>query len=149
MRCARLLSYLMIEFEVPIVVKQAIKCARIFFFGLVDFSKLDLSFTEELKNALESQESNSELLKTIKNEFIANSLQRIGSRVSLSHQDPVQNSQEHKDSEKEESKEEDEDKTNDKKYVVYANINSQNEDFTFLVTALFHWENLYPRIQPT
>jgi hypothetical protein len=32
------------------------------------------------------------------------------------------------------------DKTKGKKYVVYANINSQIEDFTFLVTSLYHWE---------
>jgi hypothetical protein len=37
MRCAKLLAYLMIEFEVPVVVRHAIRCARIFFFGLVDF----------------------------------------------------------------------------------------------------------------
>ena len=40
----------------------------------------------------------------------------------------------------------------EKKYVVYANINSQIEDFTFLVTALYHWEVLYPAVsltQPT
>ena len=44
------------------------------------------------------------------------------------------------------------DGTEGKKYVVYANINSQTEDFTFLVTALYHWEKLHPAIsltQPT
>lgn len=40
MRCAKLLSYLMIEYEVPVVVRHAVRCARIFFFGLVDFHKL-------------------------------------------------------------------------------------------------------------
>jgi hypothetical protein len=47
MRCAKLLAYLMIEFEVPVVVRHAIRCARIFFFGLVDFEKLDLYHSEE------------------------------------------------------------------------------------------------------
>jgi hypothetical protein len=28
--------------------------------------------------------------------------------------------------------------------VVYANINSSDEDFSFLITALYHWESLYP-----
>jgi len=28
--------------------------------------------------------------------------------------------------------------------VVYANINSSDEDFSFLLTALYHWETLYP-----
>ncbi len=32
----------------------------------------------------------------------------------------------------------------EKQYVVYANINSTDEDFTFLITALYHWETLYP-----
>ena len=42
MRCAKLLAYLMVEYEVPVVVRQAIRCARIFFFGLVDFERLQL-----------------------------------------------------------------------------------------------------------
>ena len=41
MRCAKLLSYLMIEYEVPMVVRHAVRCARLFFFGLVDFHKLE------------------------------------------------------------------------------------------------------------
>jgi hypothetical protein len=32
----------------------------------------------------------------------------------------------------------------DKQYVVYANINSSEEDFSFLITALYHWETMYP-----
>ena len=44
---------------------------------------------------------------------------------------------------------EDLDRTEGRRYVVYANINSQIEDFSFLVTALFHWEELYPAICPT
>ena len=28
--------------------------------------------------------------------------------------------------------------------MVYANINSTEEDFSFLVTALYHWEKLHP-----
>ncbi len=35
-------------------------------------------------------------------------------------------------------------KTEEKVYVVYGNINSNEEDFSFLITALYHWENLYP-----
>jgi len=35
------------------------------------------------------------------------------------------------------------------KHVVYANINSQIEDFTFLITALYHWEKQRPAIAPT
>ncbi len=27
---------------------------------------------------------------------------------------------------------------------MYANINSGEEDFSFLITALYHWETLYP-----
>lgn len=40
MRMAKLLAHLLIDFEVPAVVKAAVRCARPFFFGLVDFSKL-------------------------------------------------------------------------------------------------------------
>ena len=32
---------------------------------------------------------------------------------------------------------------------MYANINSQNEDYTFLITALYHWELRRPAIAPT
>lgn len=28
--------------------------------------------------------------------------------------------------------------------MVYANINSSEEDFSFILTALYHWEKLYP-----
>jgi len=43
MKCARLLSYLMTDFEVPVVVRQAIRCARLFFFGLVNFKNLNFA----------------------------------------------------------------------------------------------------------
>ena len=28
--------------------------------------------------------------------------------------------------------------------MVYANVNSSEEDYSFLITALYHWETLYP-----
>lgn len=42
MRCARLLAFLMLEYEVPIIVRHAIRCAQIFFRGAVDFERLEL-----------------------------------------------------------------------------------------------------------
>lgn len=27
---------------------------------------------------------------------------------------------------------------------MYGNVNSNDEDYSFLITALFHWENKYP-----
>ena len=30
--------------------------------------------------------------------------------------------------------------------MVYANINSSEEDFSFLLTALYHWETQYPTL---
>ncbi len=27
---------------------------------------------------------------------------------------------------------------------MYANVNSSDEDYSFLITALYHWENKYP-----
>lgn len=41
-------------------------------------------------------------------------------------------------------KKEDKKPEDDKLYVVYANINTTEEDFSFLVTALYHWEEKYP-----
>lgn len=35
-------------------------------------------------------------------------------------------------------------KDEEKLYVVYANINSSDEDFSFLITALYNWESMYP-----
>ena len=29
-------------------------------------------------------------------------------------------------------------------FAVYLNINSQDEDFMWLLTALYHWENRHP-----
>ena len=40
MRVARLLVYLLVDNDYPAVVKQAVRSARCFFFGLVDFTKL-------------------------------------------------------------------------------------------------------------
>jgi hypothetical protein len=33
----------------------------------------------------------------------------------------------------------------EEKFVVYANINNTEDDFTFLLTALYHWEEATPR----
>jgi len=52
MRCAKLLAYLMVEFEVPAIVRHAIRCAKIFFYGAVDFEKLDLYSCSSLAKAL-------------------------------------------------------------------------------------------------
>jgi hypothetical protein len=42
----------MIEFEVPVIVRHAIRCAKIFFFGLVDFRKLELYQGAELQKIM-------------------------------------------------------------------------------------------------
>lgn len=34
----------------------------------------------------------------------------------------------------------------EKFYVVYGNVNSSEEDYSFLLTALYHWETMYPSI---
>ncbi len=41
MRCASILAFMMHNIEVPIVMRQTIKCARLFF-KLVDFKNLKL-----------------------------------------------------------------------------------------------------------
>jgi len=41
MRCAKILIFLMHNVEVPVLMRQVIKCANLFF-KLVDFNKLDL-----------------------------------------------------------------------------------------------------------
>jgi len=41
-------------------------------------------------------------------------------------------------------REKEEEKSDETLYVVYANINSSDEDFSFILTALYHWENMYP-----
>jgi hypothetical protein len=103
MRCAKLLAYLMIEFEVPVVVRHAIRCARIFFFGLVDFHKLDLYQEKEVQEIISAMtrkegqietitgtntEGNSsiegELEHCCKNKFILATLKKIGQRISES-----------------------------------------------------------------
>lgn len=217
MRCAKLLAYLMIEFEVPVVVRHAIRCARIFFFGLVDFEKLELYQTGEWEQMLskiaapdeqdkqadansssikENQdEFEGELSSCCQNKFILATLKKIGERISNSQQvldkgadsmpqesqsvpsfggaeampkpegsslvedeqivsavreqlaeSPEDSKVNSIQREKEHAAD---DETKGKKYVVYANINSQSEDFTFLVTALYHWETLRPAIHPT
>jgi hypothetical protein len=215
MRCAKLLAYLMVEFEVPVVVRHAVRCARVFFFGAVDFEKLELCSAEQLQSLLAKKEAEkpneeaparklgrqpSELEGACQNHFLVATLRKIGERISNTEgqQDEpeakgVEEQQMEPTSlqktasapvpepsslvaqpEKEEQKEEqidsreqeeksgdplqadtaalastDPDRIGGRKYVVYANINSQTEDFTFLLTALYHWEKLHPVIGPT
>ena len=69
-----------------------------------------------------------EIFGNSSNQFLAETLKLIGAKISNTQQ-------------KEKLKESDEE---EKLYVVYANINSSEEDFTFLITALYHWEDMYP-----
>ena len=70
MRMAKLLSHLLIDFEVPAVVKAAVRCARPFFFGLVDFSKL------------QPYNMKSDGKVTSGNAFMTTSLRKIGERIT-------------------------------------------------------------------
>ncbi len=58
-------------------------------------------------------------------------LRQIGSKISNTQQDNTSSITSKK-------------KEEEKQYVVYANINSTEEDYSFLVTALYHWESLHP-----
>ncbi len=118
MRCAQILAFMMHNVEVPIVMRQTIKCAKLFF-KLVDFTKLQLYATTAIEDAMLKE----------KNQFLIETLRQIGSKISNS-QGQSENVTKKKDEEKQ--------------YVVYANINSTEEDFSFLVTALYHWESLHP-----
>lgn len=215
MRCAKLLSYLMIEYEVPVIVRHAVRCARLFFFGLVDFHKLvpfrlsSLKITEgEKEDGQKNSDQQVAIRKSEKvglsssspNQFLVELLRKIGQRVAgaqdrpelpeikeESKQEEEKKAAEEKvaegsaladeakdqivekeDKEKKESvdtKEQDGAKKEEAaatqavanavesqpgaRYVVYANINSQSADFTFLITALYHWEKLRPAIAPT
>jgi hypothetical protein len=85
----------MIEYQVPVLVRQAIRCAKIFFFGLVDFEKLDLYEAKEIGFTLSRLSSShqdvgssdgiyGELRNCCKNKFILASLKNIGQRISIS-----------------------------------------------------------------
>ena len=99
MRCAKLLSYLMIEYEAPVIVRQAIRCARIFFFNLVDFEKLQFyqkHQVREMFNQLQidaeppnqiglkkcDQNHEGDLYNCVSNKFILKILKKIGHRIS-------------------------------------------------------------------
>jgi len=62
-----------------------------------------------------------------KNQFLIETLRQIGSKISNTQQDNITTKK----------------KEEEKQYVVYANINSTEEDYSFLVTALYHWESLH------
>ena len=120
MRCAQILAFLMHNVEVPVVMRQTIKCAALFF-KLVEFNDLKL----HQSTILEATKS-SELLKGIENQFLLQTLKQIGQKISNTKETPAV-----------EEKEE-------KLYVVYANVNCSDEDYSFLITTLYHWETLYP-----
>ena len=77
MRMARLLAHLLIDFEVPAVVKAAVRCARPFFFGLVDFSKLVPYKTQ------------SEGQITSANAYLTSTLRKIGERITSMGEEPA------------------------------------------------------------
>ena len=121
MRCAQILAFMMHSVEVPIVMRQTIKCAKLFF-KLVDFNKLHLYAATAIEDSM---------LKD-KNQFLIETLRQIGSKISNTQQEINSSSTTTKKKEEE------------KQYVVYANINSTEEDYSFLVTALYHWESMHP-----
>eukprot|EP00347_Sterkiella_histriomuscorum_P020695 403336831 len=126
MRCAQILAFLMHNTEIPIVMRQTIKCAKLFF-KFVDFKKLKLHYS--LSNDNESKETiDTSTDKESQNQFLIDTLKKIGQRIS--------NTKEAQEEEKKEGSE--------KLYVVYGNVNSSEEDYSFLLTALYHWENMYP-----
>ena len=119
MRCASILAFMMHHVDVPIIMRQTIKCAKLFF-KLVDFKKLKLH----------GHKVESELELNVDNQFLLETLRQIGQKISNTQSTPL---------------EEKKDQMSDENlYVVYANINSSDEDFSFLLTALYHWETLYP-----
>ena len=115
MRCAQILAFMMHNVEVPIVMRQTIKCAKLFF-KLVDFTKLQPHAATKVEDPLLYD----------KNQFLVETLRQIGSKISNTSEGSTKK------------------KDEEKQYVVYANINSTEEDYSFLVTALYHWETLHP-----
>lgn len=77
MRCASVLAFMMHNVEVPVIMRQTIKCASLFF-KLVDFTKLKLhnlaipNFSETL-----IEESN-----LTANEFLMKTLRQVGAKIS-------------------------------------------------------------------
>ncbi|CDW79829.1 hect domain and rcc1-like domain-containing protein [Stylonychia lemnae] len=118
-RCAQILAYLMHNTEIPIVMRQTIKCAKLFF-KLVDFRNLTLHYP----NVQVSSDQPSTLAEQTSNQFLLETLKKIGEKITNFK----------------ESKEEDKQKL----YIVYGNVNSSDEDYSFLLTALYHWETMYP-----
>lgn len=55
MRCAQILIYLMHNIEVPVVMRQIIKCAKLFF-KLVDFKTLKLHGSGKEGSLVESRD---------------------------------------------------------------------------------------------
>lgn len=105
--------------------RQTIKCAKLFF-KLVEFKKLKLHDKIETCEIFEKQSEN---------EFLIETLRKIGGKISNTAREALAT----KDLSKPEQL-----KDEEKLYVVYGNINSNEEDFSFLITALYHWETLYP-----
>ena len=146
MRCARLLAYLMMEFEVPVITRHAMRCANIFISGAIDFQKLKL-YPSSLVSDLSK-----EIDLNCNNKFLLASLRKIGNSIlgNQKQQEPKAKVKQIEPKSAETAAEESEvQPEEEQKFVVYANINSQIEDYTFLITALYHWEQLHPAIKPT
>lgn len=90
-------------------------------FKQVNFQELELIETEEQKD--EKTEIKSE------NKFLKQTLKKIGEKLS--------NYEEEQKKVGEESKE-------DSNFALYAHMNQTEEDYTFLLTALYCWESVDP-----
>ena len=75
MRYASILAFMMHHVEVPVVMRQTIKCARLFF-KLVDFKKLSLHHSTISEDSLLLKQSGAS------NEFLFETLRQIGAKIA-------------------------------------------------------------------
>jgi len=124
-KCASLLCYLLHISPAPCIVRLASKCAQL----LYKFIDVDSIQTEGII-PLPSITNDCKIAESFasRNNIVAHTLRRIGQFSMMRNVHPASEVN----------------GTSNPEYFLIINMNSNENDATFLLTALFHWESIHP-----
>ena len=126
MKAARIIGFLILNVQAPVVLRTASKCAQII------FKSLDVgSLIVQREIADLALENTSEFLMEGGNNMVLQSLMKIGQYATI--EDNTSQINENVRSKN----------TENLLYSLYLHLNSNDEDTSFLLTALYHWEEKY------
>jgi hypothetical protein len=138
-RSCTILGFVLMNIEAPAVIRTASKCAQIVFKHITPDS-LVIPSLSPLSTSQTSQFMNSKSDK--KENAVLQFLKRIGQYVSIINP----NSETISSSPTSSVEGEELYPSEEKSYVVYMHLNHEEEDLTFILNALYHWEEMHPTV---